>query len=69
MRYCRGDLGLPLGGGDLGLPLGGGDLGLPLGGGDHTDKNEKEEFFSEEFFTIYKEIFPYCQGKIFLPYP
>jgi hypothetical protein len=35
----------------------------------HTDKNEKEEFFSKEFFTINKEIFPYCQGIIFLPYP
>ncbi len=33
-----------------------------------TDKNEKEEFFSEEFFTINKEMFPYCQGIIFLPY-
>jgi hypothetical protein len=34
-----------------------------------TDKNEKEEFFSEEFFTINKETFPYYQGKIFLHYP
>jgi hypothetical protein len=33
-----------------------------------TDKNEKG-FFSKEFFTMNKEIFPYCQGKIFLPYP
>jgi hypothetical protein len=35
----------------------------------YTDKNEKEEFFSEELFTINKEIFPYCQGIIFLPHP
>jgi hypothetical protein len=26
-----------------------------------TDKNEKEEFFSEEFFTINKKIFPFVR--------
>jgi hypothetical protein len=32
-------------------------------------KMKKRNFFSEEFFTINKEIFPYCQGIIFLPHP
>ncbi len=32
-------------------------------------KMKKRNFFSEEFFTINKEIFPFCQGIIFLPYP
>jgi hypothetical protein len=31
-------------------------------------KMKKIIFFSEEFFTINKEIFPYCQGIIFLHY-
>jgi hypothetical protein len=30
---------------------------------------KKRNFFSDEFFTINKETFPYYQGKIFLPYP
>jgi hypothetical protein len=32
-------------------------------------KMKKRNFFSKEFFTINKEIFPYCQGIICLPYP
>jgi hypothetical protein len=32
-------------------------------------KMKKRNFFSEEFFTIKKEIFPYCQGIIFFTPP
>jgi hypothetical protein len=32
-------------------------------------KMKKRNFFSEEVFTINKDIFPYCQGKNFLPNP